>query len=906
MILHRISVENWRCFLSRVEVGPFSESINVLHAPNASGKTSLFQALLRGLLDSHRTKGQGVEELRPWGRSLSPGVTVEFSQNGARWRIRKQFLDSPSAVLERFEDGGFVRFAEGEAADRETRNMFSRNPPARGLSRPENWGIAQVLWVPQGELGYRELTGDLVADVRAALGAQFVRSGEEPFQKKIEEAYNQFFTGGGKLKTGKGGTELGRLREELESAKSLKAELERRHSLYEESARAVEDLRARRAQARREAESISAALQTAREQAKTYRGLLIEIESQREKSSSAEARHQAIAERIDSIRHTERGLEELRTNLVRHREELPEREKEVLARESEAAAAKAKLEDIRHRRSEVDHSAERAERARAYLETGETLDRLNASLLRIAELRETLAQLRAESGRIVAPDSSQLRDIRDLARVIDEMNVRIESALISVELVPREARTVQILDGEETGERTLSAGSPFEAKGSPEVVIDLEGFGRIRASGPSGSVEEFRTKRNEAEKRLGESTRAYGTSSVRELEAIAEARDRLDKKAAEIKAQLSALLSGRPIESLEADRLRLEASRRSILEQEPEWEVSPPVWEDLRQEADRIKRDFIRQVETAEAERDSKQTAFAAAATRKTSLFERCEEMERQSASLGQRLKELTQDGAASEEREKQKREAALAWEAAREKLRAAEEALGRYEGNPIDLVENLERQIEAADRNATAALEREKHQEGRLQELSGEGTYSALAEAEERAADLERRVEEETVRVGAIRLLYDTLRDHHDRAMETVLKPVADLVSRNLERIGGSRFGRLRLGENFEPKAMVPRLADNEVSIDQLSGGETEQVFLVTRLALAETLAQEERQLVVLDDILTATDAGRLARIMTLLEESAERLQILILTCHPERYGGLKGGKFVDLELAIQSAGGG
>lgn len=905
MILHRISVENWRCFLSRVEVGPFSESINVLHAPNASGKTSLFQALLRGLLDSHRTKGQGVEELRPWGRSLSPGVTVDFTRNGDRWRIRKQFLDSPSAVLERFEDGRFVRYAEGEAADRETRNMFSRNPPARGLSRPENWGAAQVLWVPQGELGYKELTGDLVADVRAALGAQFVRSGEEPYQRKIEEAYNQFFTAGGKLKTGKGGTELARLREDLENAKNLRADLARRHSLYEEAARAVEDLRARRAQARREAEAISSALLAAREKAKLYRGILSEIENQREKAASAEARHQAIAERIDSIRHSERNLEELNAGLIRHREELPEREREVAARESEAAAAKAKLEDIRHRRNEVDCSAERAERARAFVDTSESLDRLNASMQRIAELRDALSELRAESGRIVAPDTSQLRDIRDLARLIGEMNVRIESALISVELAPREPRTIQVLEGEETGERTLPAGIPFEAKGSPEVVLDLEGFGRIRARGPSGSVEEFRTRRTEAERRLGEATRPYGTSSVRELEALAEARDRLEKKAAEAKAQISALLSGRPIESLEAERRRLEAARKNFLEQEPEWDASPPVWEDLRQEADRIKREFIREVETAEAERDSKQTALAAAATRKTSLFERCEEMEKQVVSLQERLRELTSDGASSEDREKQKREAALAWEAAKEKLRVAEEALGLFEGNPIDLVENLERQIEAADRSATAALEKEKHQEGRLQELSGEGTYSALAEVEERLSELERRVDEETLKVGAIRLLYDTLRDNHDRAMEAVLKPVADLVSRNLERVGGTRFGRLRLGENFEPKAMVPRLAENEVSIDQLSGGEAEQVFLLTRLALAETLGREERQLVVLDDILTATDAGRLARIMTLLEEAAENLQILILTCHPERYGGLKGAEFVDLERAIQSAGG-
>jgi uncharacterized protein YhaN len=55
-----------------------------------------------------------------------------------------------------------------------------------------------------------------------------------------------------------------------------------------------------------------------------------------------------------------------------------------------------------------------------------------------------------------------------------------------------------------------------------------------------------------------------------------------------------------------------------------------------------------------------------------------------------------------------------------------------------------------------------------------------------------------------------------------------------------------------------------------------------------------------VLDDVLTATDAARLARILTILEEAAQRLQVLIITCHPERYRGLDGAQFFDLEAML------
>jgi uncharacterized protein YhaN len=101
----------------------------------------------------------------------------------------------------------------------------------------------------------------------------------------------------------------------------------------------------------------------------------------------------------------------------------------------------------------------------------------------------------------------------------------------------------------------------------------------------------------------------------------------------------------------------------------------------------------------------------------------------------------------------------------------------------------------------------------------------------------------------------------------------------------------------------VVPESIEEGVTLDNLSGGEQEQLYLATRLALAEVLGREERQLVVLDDVLTATDAGRLAKVMNVLEEASQRLQILILTCHPERYRGLKRSAFFDLEGLVASA---
>jgi uncharacterized protein YhaN len=69
-----------------------------------------------------------------------------------------------------------------------------------------------------------------------------------------------------------------------------------------------------------------------------------------------------------------------------------------------------------------------------------------------------------------------------------------------------------------------------------------------------------------------------------------------------------------------------------------------------------------------------------------------------------------------------------------------------------------------------------------------------------------------------------------------------------------------------------------------------------LVHITLGQVLAKNERQLVVFDDVLNATDTGRLARVLALLEESADHLQIVILTCHPERYRALEEAKFFDL----------
>ena len=89
MILQSIALSGWRCFLEEISVGPFSDRLNVISGPNGIGQSTLFEALRRALMDSYAVTGQDIIAIRPWGRDLSPKVSVAFTYGDLQYRLSK-------------------------------------------------------------------------------------------------------------------------------------------------------------------------------------------------------------------------------------------------------------------------------------------------------------------------------------------------------------------------------------------------------------------------------------------------------------------------------------------------------------------------------------------------------------------------------------------------------------------------------------------------------------------------------------------------------------------------------------------------------------------------------------------------------------------------------------------------
>jgi uncharacterized protein YhaN len=85
-------------------------------------------------------------------------------------------------------------------------------------------------------------------------------------------------------------------------------------------------------------------------------------------------------------------------------------------------------------------------------------------------------------------------------------------------------------------------------------------------------------------------------------------------------------------------------------------------------------------------------------------------------------------------------------------------------------------------------------------------------------------------------------------------------------------------------------------VPYESLSGGAKEQLGILARLAGAALVAKEDAVPILIDDALGFTDPGRLAKMAEVFDTLGERGQVIVLTCTPARYDGVKGAHRIEL----------
>jgi energy-coupling factor transporter ATP-binding protein EcfA2 len=119
----------------------FENEISVLYGPNGTGKSSLWTAIVLGLL--YKSRGGIGEKIRPIGEGAgNPYIEVDFISNGVRYRIEKLFAKGKAATARLLElDSGNV-LSEDDEATIECRNLLSGNNDRDILSNRSSGGGA--------------------------------------------------------------------------------------------------------------------------------------------------------------------------------------------------------------------------------------------------------------------------------------------------------------------------------------------------------------------------------------------------------------------------------------------------------------------------------------------------------------------------------------------------------------------------------------------------------------------------------------------------------------------------------------------------------------------------------------------------------------------------------------------
>jgi uncharacterized protein YhaN len=115
-------------------------------------------------------------------------------------------------------------------------------------------------------------------------------------------------------------------------------------------------------------------------------------------------------------------------------------------------------------------------------------------------------------------------------------------------------------------------------------------------------------------------------------------------------------------------------------------------------------------------------------------------------------------------------------------------------------------------------------------------------------------------------------------------------------------RLGRPVFGPTFEVDVdsdlcILSRTLDGcTVPYESLSGGAKEQLGILARLAGAALVAKEDTVPILIDDALGFTDPQRLVKMAEVFDNLGERGQVIVLTCTPARYDGVKGAQRIEL----------
>ena len=900
MRIHRVAARNYRILKdTTVELDP---SLTVIGGPNETGKSTLMEAAHRALFLRATYNGSAREEMLPWDRAGHPEVEMEFTLHRVRWTLQKVFSGSTGEAILVPEGGVPLR---GDEAEERLAQLLGGIGPASGRGASTQLSrMWRHLWVRHGDSG--TAPGEALGDQASALLHRLQEVGDSAVlmtnldarvMQRIEDDWSRCFTAGGSPSKASALSKCRAAREV--AAAQLKAcaeriqgrsEVARTLSTAEEFLARAEDQEKDFEDGRRQ---VVHQLNDARRNEEILEGRIrarVEAEERRGRLEDGHRKIQALEEEVAS----------LRTRIAPMHAAAEEAE----AREQRAAQA------VEERRSAIVKVRDEFREARASAGLARaTLDMVRAEaqrrqlLGRQEELKDLGKELAAERARFTAIPQikgAELRSLEELARKSAAARTALEATAASVVLISCAVEVT--LDG-----LPLRDDAPRTLIGDGELQIGEVARLRIRPGG-GGTLEQAQQDAHSAEEALKDALLTLGVGSLEEAQ---EAHLEAIRAATTIQGLETAWARGGG-ETLKQELQRLESAvreaRREVAVRGGSLEGTAPDLDRAQQALlatagrSRVMEGQERQAEIALGKAEE---AAREAHDHRVQVWQAAEEIRRKLNDRVVRLDvALKQSGVADVRRQA----IALAREAENKALATESRAKEKLAGMDVDqLSRDQERLTRALEHLASQVEEAKTRRDRALGVLHSDGhgdPYAQLAEARAALDQAERREAAAESDSEAINLLYDEFREARTHLGTVLARPLADGVRPYLRDIFGSaasatvEFRGLQIGDTRLDRG-------TRFSFTRLSVGAKEQFALAFRLVATKHLSEPFGGTLplLLDDAFAHSDESRIRGLQHALDLAARNgLQIVLLTCRPEAWGGL-GAKMVSLDGSAETS---
>jgi hypothetical protein len=871
MKLHRLVLTNYRGIAHR-EIEFPDHGVIVVSGANEIGKSSMIEALDLLLESRDRSTKKEVKQVKPTNSDVGSEVSAEISCGPYRFVYRKRFhkkCETELTVLTPRREQ-----LTGDEAHERVRAMLAETVDN------DLWHAQRVL--QSTSTAAVDLSGcdALSRALDVAAGDAAVQSGTEPLLiERIDAEYGRYFTPTGRP-TGEWAIAISRLADaEAAVAECADAVAEvddrvRRHAALTER---VAELSQQR---------IAAGPRLAAAQAAA--GRIVELTNQaREAKLVADAAVATGAASAAAHDGRVRLLTEIETRTATVAAIAAEARQAADARSAaraDAEASAAAVAEANRVLTDLQQRAESARRTVDRLADREEAARLSARLAKVAAIQRDSDRLGAELSAItVTPES--LRRIEDAAAAVDRIGGQLALTSAGVEFTA--AADIELATGDQRV--SLSAGQSWSITATGPTTVEVPGVLTARVT-PGATTLDIQAKYAAAQQEL---TAALAKADAVDL-AAARSADQRRRELQNSRDQLSATVAGLcGDEGIDELRSRL-AQLRADQPDEPD-----PMMDMAAARAELGAAEAARAAAIADCEtrRQAAAAADAGLAELSTSAMVLQNKLEAQRGELDAATDRLAEERASVSDED-----LASAADAGRQ---AAENAERRVAELTDELAaaapDAVAAELAAAAEEANSLHERYDGAAGALREIGielsvfgREGRQGRLDNAEterEHAAGQHNRV---GGRARAARLLRSVMTRHRDTTRQRYVEPYRD----ELQRLGRPVFGPTFEVDVDSDLCIRNRTLDGvTVPYESLSGGAQEQLGILARLAGAALVTKEDTVPVVVDDALGFTDPARLAKMGEVFDTVGAHGQVIVLTCSPDRYRGVKGAHRIDLD---------